>query len=138
MYKGVSKSFRTGRLERELQMIQLSATRCSCIAILSASLVSFAVTTLCVASQRVIPKVSVNFVIDSGRKLLDTPSYTPSRGGKDDKFILCASGSSEYSARKSVSMKQLSFKLVSLTKFGLRALHIRPWTIFFWITQAQI
>jgi len=33
-YEGVSKSFRTGRLERKLQMIQLSATRCSCIAIL--------------------------------------------------------------------------------------------------------
>jgi hypothetical protein len=33
-YDGVSKSFRTGRLERELQMVQLSATRCSCIAIL--------------------------------------------------------------------------------------------------------
>jgi hypothetical protein len=30
----VSKSFRTGRLERELQMVQLSATRCSFIAIL--------------------------------------------------------------------------------------------------------
>jgi hypothetical protein len=25
-YEGVSKSFRTGRLERELQMVQLSAT----------------------------------------------------------------------------------------------------------------
>jgi hypothetical protein len=33
-YEGVSKSFRTGRLERELQMAQLSTTRCSCIAIL--------------------------------------------------------------------------------------------------------
>jgi hypothetical protein len=33
-YEGVSKSFRTGRLERELQMVQLSATKCSCIAIL--------------------------------------------------------------------------------------------------------
>jgi hypothetical protein len=33
-YEGVSKSFRTGRLERELQMVKLSATRCSCIAIL--------------------------------------------------------------------------------------------------------
>jgi hypothetical protein len=33
-YEGVSKSFRTDHLERELQMIQLSATRCSCIAIL--------------------------------------------------------------------------------------------------------
>jgi hypothetical protein len=31
---GVSKSFRTGRLEREQQMVQFSATRCSCIAIL--------------------------------------------------------------------------------------------------------
>jgi hypothetical protein len=28
------KIFRTGRLERELQMVQLSATRCSCIATL--------------------------------------------------------------------------------------------------------
>jgi hypothetical protein len=34
LYEDVSKSFRTGRLERELQMVQLSATRCSCIAIL--------------------------------------------------------------------------------------------------------
>jgi hypothetical protein len=41
MYEGVSKSFRTGRLERELQIVQLSATRCSCIAILCVSLVSF-------------------------------------------------------------------------------------------------
>jgi len=32
--EGVSKRFRTGRLERELQTVQLSATRCSCIAIL--------------------------------------------------------------------------------------------------------
>jgi hypothetical protein len=50
--EGVSKSFRTGRLERELQMIQLSATRCSCIAIQWVSLKSFAVITLCFASQR--------------------------------------------------------------------------------------
>jgi hypothetical protein len=34
MYESVSKSFQTGRLERELQMVQLSAARCSCIAIL--------------------------------------------------------------------------------------------------------
>jgi len=30
-YKGISKSFRTGHLEREMQLVQLSATRCSCI-----------------------------------------------------------------------------------------------------------
>jgi hypothetical protein len=41
-YEGVSKSFRTDRLERELQMVQLSATTCSCIAILWVSLVSLA------------------------------------------------------------------------------------------------
>jgi hypothetical protein len=52
-YEGVSKSFRTGCLERELQMLQLSATRCSCIAILWVSLVSFATITLCVATERV-------------------------------------------------------------------------------------
>jgi hypothetical protein len=75
-YEGASRSFRTGRLERELHMVQLSATRCSCIAILWVSLVSFAATTLCVASQRVFIIVSVHFVIDSVRKLSDdTPSY---------------------------------------------------------------
>jgi hypothetical protein len=67
----VSISFRTGRLERELQMVELSATRCSCIAILWVSLVSFAAITLCVASRRVF----VYFVIDSVRKLLDSSSY---------------------------------------------------------------
>jgi len=33
-YDCVSKSFRTGYLERELQVIKLSATRCDCITIL--------------------------------------------------------------------------------------------------------
>jgi hypothetical protein len=76
-YEGVSKSSRTGRLERELQMVQLSATRCSCIAILWVILVSFAATTLCIASQRVfiVVFVVVYFVIDSVRKVLDTSSY---------------------------------------------------------------
>jgi hypothetical protein len=36
--------------------------------------VSFAAITLCVASQRITPKVSLYFVIDSFRKLLDTPA----------------------------------------------------------------
>jgi hypothetical protein len=75
LYEGVSKSSRTGRLERELQLVQLSATMCSCNAILWASLVSFAAITPRVASQRVIPKVSVYFAIESVRKLLDTLSY---------------------------------------------------------------
>jgi hypothetical protein len=67
-YDGVSKSFRTGRLERELQMVQFSATSCSCIAILWVILGSFATINLCVASQRVFIAV-VYFVIDSVRKL---------------------------------------------------------------------
>jgi hypothetical protein len=37
--------------------------------------VSFAAITFCVASQRVFIVASVCFVIDSVRKLLDTPSY---------------------------------------------------------------
>jgi hypothetical protein len=41
--------------------------------------VSFAAIILYVASQRVIPKVSAYFVIDSVRKLLDTPSYIMSK-----------------------------------------------------------
>jgi hypothetical protein len=73
--EGVNKSFRTGRLDQEVQMLELSATRCSCITILWVSLVSFAAITLCVSSQRMFI-VIVYFVIDSVRKLLDTPSYT--------------------------------------------------------------
>jgi len=38
VYEGVSKSFRAGRLERELQMAQRCATSCSCISILWVSL----------------------------------------------------------------------------------------------------
>jgi hypothetical protein len=56
-------------------MVHLSATRCNCIAILWVSLVSFAAITLCVTSQQVLTVVNVYFVIDSVRKLLDTPSY---------------------------------------------------------------
>jgi len=37
--------------------------------------VSSAAITLYVASQRLMPKVSIYFVIQSVRKLLDTPSY---------------------------------------------------------------
>jgi hypothetical protein len=72
-YEGVSKRFRTGRLEPELQMLQLPATRCSCIAILWVSLVSFAAITLYVSSQRVIPKVYIYFVNDSIRKIWINP-----------------------------------------------------------------
>jgi hypothetical protein len=79
LYEGVSKNFRTGRLARELQMVQLFATSCNCIAILWVSLASFAVITLCVASQRVfivvVVVVVVYFVIDSVLKLLVIPSY---------------------------------------------------------------
>jgi hypothetical protein len=78
LYEGVSKSFRTGCQAQDLQMVQLSATRCSCIAILLVSLVSFAPITRCVASQRVFfVVVFVYFVIDSVRKLLDTLLYDP-------------------------------------------------------------
>jgi hypothetical protein len=73
VYECVSKSFRTGRLERELQMVQRSATMCRCIAILWVSLVSFTAITLCVASQRVF--IAVDFVTDPVRKILNTPSY---------------------------------------------------------------
>jgi hypothetical protein len=74
IYEGVPKSFQTGRLEQEMQMVQLPATRCTCIAILWVSLVSFAAITLCVVSQLVFIVV-VYFVIDLVWKLLHTPSY---------------------------------------------------------------
>jgi hypothetical protein len=46
VYVSVFKSFRTSRLARELQMVQLSASRCSYIAILLVSLVNFSAITL--------------------------------------------------------------------------------------------
>jgi hypothetical protein len=75
-HEGVSRSFRTGHLEREQEMVQLSTTSCSYIVILWVSIVNFAAITLCVASQWVFIVVSVYFVIDSVRKLLDTHSYS--------------------------------------------------------------
>jgi hypothetical protein len=57
-----------------------AATTCSCIAILWVSLVSFVAITIYVASQRVFIVVSVYFVIDSIRKLFDTPSYIQNFG----------------------------------------------------------
>jgi hypothetical protein len=63
VYEGVFRSFQTGHLERELQMVQFSATKCSCIAIPWVSLVSFTAIALCVASQWIIPKVSLHFVM---------------------------------------------------------------------------
>jgi hypothetical protein len=71
VYEDVSKSFLTGCLERELQMVQLSAT----IAILWVSLVTFVASALCFAFKRMFIVVSLYFVIDSVWKLLDTPSY---------------------------------------------------------------
>jgi hypothetical protein len=81
--RGSIKSLRTDRLKRELQMVQLSTTSCSCIAILWVSLVSFAAITLCISSQRVF--VVVYFVIDSVRKLLDTPSYSGDQVSQNSK-----------------------------------------------------
>jgi hypothetical protein len=72
MYEGVSKSFRTGGLELKVQMVQLSATRCSCIAILWVSLVSVAAITFCVASQRV-----VLLLYNSLWLIPETFGYTP-------------------------------------------------------------
>jgi uncharacterized membrane protein len=43
--------------------------------------VSFAAITLCVTSQRVL--IVVYFVIDTVRKLLDTPSYTESKAPRE-------------------------------------------------------
>jgi hypothetical protein len=58
-------------------MVQLSATRCNCNAILWVRLVSFAAITLCVASQRMFIVVSTYFVSDSVRKLLVKPTFSP-------------------------------------------------------------
>jgi hypothetical protein len=75
-YEGLSKSFRTGRLEREMQIVQLSATRCSCIGILSVSLVSFAAITLCVASQQMFIVVVRCYCLFRYRLSTETFGYT--------------------------------------------------------------
>jgi hypothetical protein len=73
-FEGVSKSFRTGCLQWELQMVQISATRVSCIAILCVSLVSFRHNPLCCFSTGVCCCCCCLFRYDSVRKLLDTHS----------------------------------------------------------------
>jgi hypothetical protein len=65
-YEGVSKSFRTGRLKRDLRMVQRSANSCSSSAILWVSLVSFAAIILCVASQRMFGIVLISLSTQSG------------------------------------------------------------------------
>jgi hypothetical protein len=56
-------------------MEQVSATRCSCVAVLCVGLVSFAAITICIASYRLFIVVSLYVVIDLARKLLDVPSF---------------------------------------------------------------
>jgi hypothetical protein len=76
LYESVSKSVRTGRLERELQMVQLSATGCNCIAILWVSLVSFfRHNPSCCFSTSVYYCCLFIYPV---RKLLDTPCGSPS------------------------------------------------------------
>jgi hypothetical protein len=93
-YESVPKSFRTGRLERELQMVQLCATRCSCIAILWVSLVSFAVITLRVASQRCLLLLLLLFILLSTQSgkfgytlVLQFPMTMFSEHGNDLQFL---------------------------------------------------
>jgi hypothetical protein len=64
VYEGVSKIFRIGHLEGELQMVQFPATRFSCVAILRVTVVSFAAITLCIASQQVF--IAVVYFVSPG------------------------------------------------------------------------
>jgi hypothetical protein len=73
-YEDVFKSFRTGCLERELQMVRLSATWCSYMAILWVSLVSFAAITLYVTARRVFIVV-VYYVHRLGPETSDILTY---------------------------------------------------------------
>jgi hypothetical protein len=90
IYDGVSKSFRTGHLEWELQTVQLSATRCSCIAILWVSIVSFAAIALRVASQRVFIVDGVYFVIDSSPETFGYTLVTKTVKWNNPADIRCA------------------------------------------------
>jgi hypothetical protein len=134
MYEGVSKSFRTGLLERELQIVQLSATRCSCIAILWVSPVSFATINLCVASQRVFIVKSIYFVIDSVHKLLDTSSYINSKGVLFDGdlsvnvnetrfYILHATGSVNQPCHSTEFVYIASGRVLTTASLGCHVIH---------------
>jgi hypothetical protein len=128
-YEGVSKSFRTiGRLERELQVVQLSATRCSCIAILWVSLVSFVAITLWRGQQRIIPKVSIFFVIDSVRKLLVTPPGGPPPPPPPgemlgEAFLACLEVLSQHSHGRAEKITKTSGQPVSWPWFEKRISH---------------
>jgi hypothetical protein len=95
-YEGVSKSFRTGRLARELQMVELSATRCSCITTLWVSLVSFAAITLCVASQRV-------FIVYF---------FTSTQSGNFWIMIVCSENTSQILTGRLASMERYRNRLI--------------------------
>jgi len=70
------KVSRLAAWSQNCQWYQLSATRCSFIAVLRVSLVSFAAITLCVASQRVFSVVSLYFVMtQSGNFWIHPPTY---------------------------------------------------------------
>jgi hypothetical protein len=73
--RGCAQKFTDWQPEPELQMVQFSATRCNCIAILWVILVSFVAINHCVASQRVFIVVIVYFVIEWVRELFDIPSF---------------------------------------------------------------
>jgi len=75
LYEDVSKSFRTGYLERDCKWYSSLPLGAVVSLFLSVSLVSFAATALYIASERVFIFVSIYFFIDSVRNLLDTPSY---------------------------------------------------------------
>jgi hypothetical protein len=81
-------------------MVQPCTTMSSCNAILCVSLVSFATTTLCVASQRIFIIIVVYFVIDSVRKILGIPScmvvsVTCSSGPSEFKRVECCESASQ-------------------------------------------
>jgi len=76
MYDSVSKSFRTGRLARELQMVQLSACLPlgAIVSLFVGQSSDFCYHNLLCCFSRVFIVVSAYLVIDSIRKRLDTPS----------------------------------------------------------------
>jgi hypothetical protein len=119
-YEAVSKSFGTGRLERELQVVQLLATRCSCIAILWVSLVSFAAITLCVASQRMFIVV-ISLSTQSGNFRINPLTQAANR--YHTSFNRHTNGSFDYS----LFLQFLRFHMNMFTVNSFRLWRIRIW-----------
>jgi hypothetical protein len=89
--------------------------------------VTFATMILCIASQRVIPKVNVYFVIHSVRKLLDTPSYLRVNYNEFYEFII----------ETLMRITLLLFMLICVVFYAFYSKELKLWSHFLCLTHVD-